>query len=109
MTNTVSYSVLLLAATALVISMLVSNSEAAPFFTDNLPTVNLPNLRLPEIDPATMVQNGGQAIARTSDGVIVMFENGMQAFVRTSSGVVDGLLSIPQMFMRMARSLPFFG
>ena len=66
-------------------------------------------LRLPEIDPATMVQNGGQAIARTSDGVIVMFENGMQAFVRTSSGVVDGLLSIPQMFMRMARSLPFFG
>jgi len=109
MANTVSYIVSLLAATALVLSILVSTSEASPFFTDNLPTVNAPNLRLPEIDPSTMVRNGGQVIARTSDGVIVMFENGMQAFVRTSSGVMDGLLSIPQTFMRMARNLPFFG
>ena len=58
--------------------------------------------RLPEIDPATMVRNGGQTIARTTNGVIVQFENGMQAFVRTSSGVMD-------MFMRMARSLPLIG
>jgi len=109
MANTVSYRVMLLVATAVVMSILISTSEAAPFFTDNLPTINMPNLRLPEIDPATMVRNGGQAVARTSEGVIVMFENGMQAFVRTSSGVMDRLLGIPQMFMRMARSLPLVG
>ena len=49
-----------------------------------------------------MVRNGGQTIARTTNGVIVQLENGMQAFVRTSSGVMN-------MFMRMARSLPLIG
>lgn len=96
---------MILAAIILVICLSVSN--AAPFFTDNVPSVNLPQIslpemRLPEIDPATMVRNGGQTIARTTNGVIVQFENGMQAFIRTSSGVMD-------MFMRMARSLPIIG
>ena len=49
-----------------------------------------------------MLGNGGQTIARTTNGVIVQLDNGMQAFVRTSSGVMN-------MFMRMARSLPLIG
>ena len=60
------------------------------------------HFRLPEIDPVTMLRNGGQTIARTTNGVIVQLDNGMQAFVRTSSGVMN-------MFMRMARSLPLIG
>jgi len=107
MANTINRNVMLLAATLFVLTVFVSVSDAAPFFTDNAPSVNLPrvempNIRLPEIDPATMINNGGRAVARTSDGVIVMFNNGAQAFMRTSNGIMG-------MFMRMARSLPIFG
>lgn len=127
MANTIMQNFMLLAATVFVLIVFVSVSEAAPFFTDNVPSVNLPsiempdfssvnlpriempNFSLPEIDPATMINNGGRAVARTSDGVIVMFNNGAQAFMRTSTGVMDGVMNVGNMFMRMARSLPFFG
>merc|ERR1712043_116407 len=110
MAITVKFTSLLFAATAFVLVICLSVSEAAPFFTDNAPSINLPEislpemsyLRLPEIDPGTMLRNGGETIARTSNGIIAQLDNGMQAFVRTSSGVMD-------MFMRMARSLPFIG
>ena len=48
------------------------------------------NFSLPEIDPATTIENRGQAIARTANGVLVMFENGMLAFVRTVTDVLEG-------------------
>ena len=64
---------------------------------------------LPEIDPATSIENGGRAIARTTDGVVVLLNNGYYALVRTSTGLVESVLSIPEMLMRMARSIPFLG
>ena len=67
------------------------------------------NFRLPEIDPQTMMENGGRTIARTTDGVVVMLDNGMQAFMRTTTGVTDGIMDAGQMFLRMFRSLPFIG
>jgi len=124
MANTVNHKALAIAATALVMVILVSVSEAAPFFTDNTPSVNLPRVELPtielptielpefslpEIDPATSIENGGRAIARTTDGVVVLLNNGYYALVRTSTGLVESVLSIPEMLMRMARSIPFFG
>ena len=45
---------------------------------------------MPEIDPATTIENGGQSIARTGDGVLVMFENGMFAIMRTVTDVLEG-------------------
>lgn len=116
MANTIAVSSSLLAATFVAfvffLSVCTPTSEAAPFFFNmpdptriqmpdfgNLPRLNMPNLRLPEIDPATMINNGGEAIARTGDGVVVMFENGAHAFMRTSRGLLDGLMSIPHGIM----------
>ena len=56
-----------------------------------------------------MIQNGGQAIARTGDGVVVMFDNGMQAFVRTTTPILEGVQNAGQMFLNLFRSLPFIG
>lgn len=111
MANTITPNVILLASTVLVFLFVVSVSEAAPFFIDNmnLPTIEMPEMRLPEIDPATMINNGGQAIARTGDGVVVMFDNGMQAFMRTTTPILEGVQNAGQMFLRMFRSLPFIG
>ena len=46
--------------------------------------------RLREIDQATSIENGGQAIARTGNGVLVVFENGMLAIMRTITDVLEG-------------------
>jgi hypothetical protein len=117
MANTIKPSILLLSATALILIFVVSVSEAAPFFIDSinginmpsLPTVEMGNMRLPEIDPATMINNGGQAIARAGDGIVVMLDNGMQFFMRQTNGAREGVMNAGQMFLRMFRSLPLFG
>ena len=113
MANTIITSVPLLSATVLVLIFVVSVSEAAPFFIDNMPSlpeVEMPNnFRLPEINPQQMIENGGEAIARTGDGVIVMLDNGMHTFMRTTTGVMDGVMNAGQMFLRMFRSFPIFG
>lgn len=113
-TSVVSSSLLAVTFVALffVLSVCTPTSEAAPFFFNmpdptriqmpdfsSLPRIQMPNLRLPEIDPATMINNGGEAIARTGDGIVVMFENGMHAFMRTSTGLLDGLMGIPHSIM----------
>ena len=54
MANTVNHKALAIAATALVMVVLVSVSEAAPFFTDNTPSVNLPTIELPTIELPTI-------------------------------------------------------
>ena len=81
------------------------------YFAKKNNTLN--NFRLPEIDPATMIENGGQAVARTSEGVVVMFENGMAAFMRTSTGLFDGIMrggrSIMDMFGNAIGMLPIIG
>lgn len=118
MANTIKPSVPLLAATGLLLIFVVSVLEAAPFFIntpsmDNLPTIQMPEMRLPEIDPATMINNGGQAIARTGDGVVVMLDNGMQVFMRTTMdgvhGLMDGITNTRITILNMLRSLPFIG
>lgn len=50
----------------------------------------LENFRSPEIDQARTIQNRVEAIARTGNGVLVMFENGMLSFVRTITDVLEG-------------------
>jgi len=128
MANTVVVSSSLLAAAALVLFLFLSvcmpTSEAAPFFVNmpemsnliqmpDLPRIQMPDIRLPEIDPATMIENGGQAVARTGEGVIVMFENGMAAFMRTSTGLFDGIMrsgrSLMDMFGNAMGMLPIIG
>ena len=54
MANTVNHKALAIAATAFVMVVLVSVSEAAPFFTDNTPSMNLPTIELPTIELPTI-------------------------------------------------------
>ena len=49
MAFTLKFNSLLLAASALVLVICLSSTQAAPFFTDNAPSINLPEVNLPEM------------------------------------------------------------
>ena len=49
MAFTVKFNTLLLAASAFILVLCLSSTQAAPFFTDNAPSINLPEVNLPEM------------------------------------------------------------
>ena len=56
-----------------------------------------------------MFENGGHAIARTTDGIVAMFENGFQAFVRMGDQVSRSGRSLFDVFGDLLRGLPIIG